>query len=357
MQQVTVFLIVLFIAIATFFAWQHLHPYSLVSPIATHSPPPSPTIYPKVTQTVDTLFVPYWSLEKSTKQDTYKTVVYFGIAPSEDGIDHNDAGYKNLLKFNTTFPGGKHLLTVRMIDTKLNSKVLDSKSLQKKITQESIAIARNNGFDGVVLDFEISALAFPSVIKSITSFYQDFGKQVQANNLSFAVTLYGDTFYRARPYDVKTITKEADTVFIMAYDFHKANGTPGPNFPMYGKQTYGYDLQTMVGDFIHAVALQKLVVTFGLFGYDWQLSSNGQSLGTAKALSTNEMQQTFVPCPFTACTSGRDKNSLEMQTTYRDAENHRHVVWYEDVTSALKKKELLKQQGISSFGYWAYSYF
>ena len=68
-----------------------------------------------------------------------------------------------------------------MIDSEFNSKLLDDKKLQEKIVQESIALAKQHGFSGIVLDFEINALAFDSVIKNISSFYVLFYKNVKTN--------------------------------------------------------------------------------------------------------------------------------------------------------------------------------
>jgi len=66
---------------------------------------------------------------------------------------------------------------------------------------------------------------------------------------------------------------------IMAYDFHKARSTPGPNFPLVVKTFMGMIWIRWQNDFLQAVPNQKLGVIFGLFGYDWPIDTQGNAVG------------------------------------------------------------------------------
>ena len=81
---------------------------------------------------------------------------------------------------------------------------------------------------------------------------------------------------------------------IMAYDFHKVKGNPGPNFPLNGKETYGYDLQKMTDDFLQFVPPEKLTIIFGLFGYDWVIDDKNNALQSGEALSYLQIKQKFL---------------------------------------------------------------
>lgn len=292
------------------------------------------------------------------QDDAYETTVYFGVAASEEGIAENEAGYQKLSSFlRVSDSKKKRLLTVRMIEQELNSKVISNKVLQQNIITEAIELAKEHNFDGVVLDFEFQALAFDSVVLGITNFYKDFSSEVKKDNLSFSATIFGDTFYRSRPYDVKAIAKQTDTIIIMAYDLHKANGNPGPNFPLSGKEIYGYDFSQMVEDFSRIVSTEKLVVVLGMFGYDWTVDKKDNSVGLAKSYSYLQMKQRFLDdCEFSSCKVKRDDVSKEMHVTYKENGSVHHV-WFEDPNSSEGKASLLKQKGIGSIGFWAYSYF
>ena len=325
----------------------------------------SPTHIPSVTKTSSSsnataLFVPYWAIGKEKiAAENYTQLIYFGIAANQEGIDTQDMGYKNIPRFMTFSEGtSKKLLAVRMVDSSLNSKILENEAVQKTIATQAATIAKEFGFEGVVLDFEISSLSFDSVIKKITAFYSLFSKATSQNNLRFYSVLYGDTFYRLRPYDVKTIAELSDGVFIMTYDFHKARENPGPNFPLLGKEIYGYDLAGMTNDFLKVIPKEKTVVIFGMFGYDWPVDNANKATAVAQSISLNEANKKYAgKCLLLQCQVRRDTVSGETNVTYIDANGQHHIVWFEDAISVEKKKELLKKQGINAIGFWAYSYF
>ena len=172
------------------------------------------------------------------------------------------------------------------------------------------------------------------------------------------MTLYGDTFYRLRPFDVKSIANNVDEIMIMAYDFHKARGNPGPNFPLNGKEEYAYDMTQMVDDFQKYVPSKKLTIIFGLYGYDWAVDNQENAQGTGKPITDHELTQKFLSsCQFKNCSVDRDSTSGELEIHYTDNSGVKHIIWAEDMESVGTKKTYLKQRGISSFSFWAYSYF
>jgi len=328
--------------------------FSMYTPSVT--PTPSRTIVQGKPQKL--LFVPYWGLTSQKLPSDYDQLVYFGITANTQGIDTQEDGYKDLNVFVKRATNNKTLLTVRMIDPTVNGRVLQDKNLQNAIIAESLQTANKYGFSGIVLDFEYNALAFDSVIKSISTFSTNFAKATHGEDLTFYQSVYGDTFYRLRPYDVGTIAKNADGIIVLAYDFHKANGDAGPGFPLSGKETQGYDLKSMVDDFAKKMPTQKMIIAFGLYGYDWQVDKTGHSQGSATPLSDLQIQQKFLAnCPFSGCRIKRDIMSAEMTITYTDTQKNKHDVWFEDMQSVAEKSQYLKTQGINATALWAYSYF
>jgi len=321
--------------------------------------PVAPSIAPSFNSRKESfLFVPYWSLSnKKIESDKFDYLIYFGITADEKGIDKKDLGYKKIDEF-IKLSGKDNLLAIRLTDSKINSMLLDKKDLQIKLIDESISLAKKYSFRGIVFDFEMSALSFESVIRKINSFYKDYYNSTKKNDMTFLITVYGDTFYRARPYDISELSKYSDGIMIMAYDFHKSRGAPGPNFPLNGRETYGYDFKTMISDFSKRIPVEKIIVIFGLFGYDWTVDEKNQSLETAKPLSLNEIKNNFLKsCTKKDCLITKDKESLENNITYSDKNTKNHVVWFENESSVDLKINFLKENKINSIGFWAYSYF
>lgn len=324
-----------------------------VSPVPTRAQQP-------LGKETKSLFVPYWTLRRNAvDQSGFETLIYFGVTPTANGINRDEDGFKKLKLFaQNTSPGVEKLLTLRMIDNKINFLILDERKKQLQISQEVIQIAKEYSFNGIVLDLEVSALPFDSLINQISSFTQLLSTQVKKENLSFAMTLYGDSFYRLRPFDLKKLAASSDRIMIMAYDFSKARGNPGPNFPLLGKDEYGYDLDQMTNDFFQLIPPEKITIIFGLFGYDWKVDENGKAIATGQSISTNKVTEQMVnACIFISCSWKREVKSGEINVKYTDQNGQNHQVWFEDLESVKIKQAYFKQKGINSFSFWAYTYF
>ncbi len=309
-----------------------------------------------ITQT--SLFVPSWTLDDSPLPGNYDRFIYFGVTGTASGIEIEDEGYQSLANFLEAVPeGSKKLLTVKMTNSSTNLAVLKNKEAQRMIINESIKIARDNKFDGLVLDFELFSL-FNESSTQINSFVADFYGPVKQNNLSFALTIYGDVFYRKRPYDLDFLGKNSDEIMIMAYDFHKSIGEPGPNFPLSGKEKYGYDMEVMLDDYTAKVSPEKLTVLFGMYGYDWAVDEKKRPLRQATALSLNQIRSKYLEtCGKTNCVPFRDEKAKENEINYVDGGSLYHIIWFEDEESVKEKSEIIKQNGVGSIGYWASGYF
>lgn len=324
----------------------------------TNIPTSSPSQKTISTPAAKMLFVPSWTIKDQKIESGYDADVYFGITGTKDGIVTTDTGYKNIDSFVANSSSPKKLLAVVMTDSDTNASILDSTTSEGNIATESAILARQKGFDGVVLDYELAAISFDSVVKGVSVFAQTFANAAHARHLSAYMTAYGDSFYRLRPYDITMISKSMDGIMVMAYDFHKSKADPGPNFPLNGADTYGYDFKTMTNDFLHHTSSDKITVLFGMFGYDWPVDEQGRATDSGKAVTLNEATQKFLHgCRLISCKVEHDPVSTETKVTYKDTSGNRHEVWFENTESMQKKSDYLKTKGITGVGYWAYSFF
>jgi len=303
------------------------------------------------------IFIPYWNIPKNTSEvSSYHTSYYFGIAPTSEGDITNDQGFQNIGKYIDHTPSRqKRYLTVRMLDADINTSILEDESAQRRLIHETLNIVDRYEFDGVVLDLEVSALPFDSVEESITKFVTYISQEVRGEDKALLMTIFGDTFYRGRPYNIDAINPLVDGFLIMAYDFHKSRGEPGPNFPFDRRSLdeggFNYDFKQMIADYKAAVPAEQLTVIFGMYGYDWTLGPQGKPLKAAQAISLYEVEEAYghliTPNPLTK----------EKHVRYTDDEGYVHELWYEDHESVEEKKEYLEEQGIGSTGYWVWGYF
>lgn len=351
MKRLLILIFILFV-ILIFFLSRSLGQNKIISYFVQKPNPSSPS----VSQKSITLFVPYWTLGDTSIPSSYDTVVYFGLNTNMSGIVTTDTGYTDIPKFVQSIkPNRKTLLTVELLDQNTDEKILHNASFQKKVIDDSIAIAKKYNFSGIVLDLEYKALAFDEVINGITKLSTNFSLRSHKNNLKFYQVIFGDSFYQLRPFDIEAIGNVCDGIFVMAYDFHKANGNPGPNFPLNELPDEQYSFAQMVNDFKSKVIVDKLTIIFGMFGYDWPVDEKGQSIGQAQSFTTNQILEKFIDnCE--KCNIIQNK-ALETEVNYKDNNGQNHIVWFEDLTSVSDKVALLNSKGINSIGYWAWGYF
>lgn len=335
----------------------------LAEPVSLPSTTPVPELskakITKESQVVRSVFVPYWGMKGDRSQEDYDSYLYFGISPAGTGINKREDGYRNLSKFQNFVPkSAQKKLVLRMLDSDITFPILKDAAKQQSVIKESIEIAKEYGFSGIVLDLELSAVPFDSLIKQINGFTNTFYSKARKDNLEFGLMLYGDTFYRIRPFDVKTLSKNADEFLIMSYDFSKSRGNPGPNFPLRGKEVYGYDMTRMAEDFMRYLPADKTIIVFGMFGYDWLVDDDGKAVSQASPKTYQEIKKEFLGnCRYKDCDIKRKNDSTETEIRYTDEENKKHIVWFEDIESVKLKEKYLKEQGIGNFSFWAYSYF
>ena len=332
----------------------------LRQPVGESIVSPSPTLtIEKNGEKEKLLFVPYWTLTDDEPIDTeYDTYLYFGITPDKNGIVAEE-GLQAMERFTESVPDGKRrLLVLRMIDSTINAEVLGDTALQQKIISQTIEQAEENNFQGVVLDLEMNAIPFTSLIEQINTFNKLFFDEVKKSIMEYSLTMYGDVFYRIRPFDMKNLSQNADTVLIMAYDFHKSRGNPGPNFPLAGKAVYGYSMKDLMNDLLRVVPSSKVVIIFGMFGYDWEVDNAGKGVSQGKPVTLKQVTNKFLQgCPYKNCSITRDEQSSETNILYTDDAGQKHSVWFEDTLSSVQKQQYLQTMSIGKYAYWAYTYY
>jgi hypothetical protein len=330
------------------------------------------------------IFIPSWQLNQIDQYNNlnqYERLIYFG-----------EEGY--LDEFVTKLTGEDKNQAL-WFAYKINE--IPQPSQWDNIVSEKISLLKKYKFEGIVLDLEVSGLPSEKLILEINNFVDYFSGKIKEAGFKNALAIYGDTFYRKRPYDVNFFSQVVDEIMIMAYDFSKSYGEPGPNFPFQGGQKYGYDFKTMIDDFLKVVSKDKLTVIFGFFGYDWQVDERKRPISPAKALTLNQIKEKFlsfgvtstprsdknvtflenlvnevkneeiINCKLENCLIRRDSLSQEVEINYvisspkpDEMGIYRllyHIVWFEDDKSAQIKSNYLKERGIEKVGYWAIDYF
>jgi spore germination protein YaaH len=197
-----------------------------------------------------------------------------------------------------------------------------------------LAIA--NGFDGIDVDYERVPTASRA---AFTAFVTSLGAKLHAANKKLSVTVYAkasdkENWNGPGSQDWAAIGGSADSVKIMAYDYHWSTSAPGAIAPLdWLDQVAAYAEQTIAGS--------KIMMGLPWYGYDWPASGGAASASFASAHQTILTNNATVQ---------RDAASGEPYFSYSG-----HTVYFQDAAGYAKKLDLLKQKhsGIGGFAHWA----
>jgi len=301
------------------------------------------------------LFIPYWTFDKNFVLDNnYDRAIFF------------DPDFSHIGSF---VDRTKDFTYEKYITVKIDK----YEQMTPEQIENVITIVKENNLNGLVLDLEIPIVFTDDNKAQINSFVKLFYTTAKKNYKSFNVVMYGDLFYRKRGYDLPFINQHSDEIFVMAYDFHKAGGEPGPNFQFAAfasasasQGRYDYDFKNMTEDYLKYVPADKLNIVFGMYGYDWTVDEKKRPLKPARALTLNEIKKEFLgKCQWKDCLINRDEQTKETEINYvipYKLENNLmdeelHIIWFEDEESVRIKTEYLKEKGIGKISYWGYGYF
>lgn len=197
-------------------------------------------------------------------------------------------------------------------------------------------LAINNGYDGVDIDYERVPTASRA---NFTTFVNSLAAKLHAANKKLSVTVYaksgdGENWNGPGSQDWIAIGAAADSVKIMAYDYHWATSGPGAIAPLeWLDQVATYAEKTIPGG--------KIMMGLPWYGYDWPAT------GSASNASYSSAHQTMLT---NNATLQRDVASGEAYFSYSG-----HTVYFQDAVGYGKKIDLLKQKhgGIGGFAHWA----
>lgn len=352
---------VLMIALFSFFVFKTTQDSKDIKNNIQKTQTVSPTFAPKKMSNYF-VFVPYWNQNDSNVAaiegiSEATTPIYFGLTSKGGELSKNDPGYLGINQYLRS-NDKKGWLTLRLIDETESEILLNDIQKASGLFNSFISSAKEWGFEGVLLDFETNLESNDDNLKRIDQMFSIFIEKSREHNMKNALVVFGDSILRNRPYNLKYVGDNFDVVMVMIYDFHKPSESPGPNFPLKGKNKYGYDLISQVTDFTSVIDKDKLVYIFGMYGYDWLVTIEKKPIKKAVSMSLVEIREKYLSnCPIDNCVVTRDPLSREQEVSFVDKNSQYHLIWFEDEISVKEKILFLESMNLNKFAFWAKGYF
>ncbi len=241
-----------------------------------------------ITQTKNTKeifgFAPFWTFDKLDNVDfnILTTFAYFGVDVSNEGnLDKSSKGYETFIskKATETFKkahkaGTRVVLTLTQMKNDPILALMDDLEAQNNAINQAVTEVKNRGIDGINVDFEFVGdpgddyrSKFSFFVKNLTN---KMHQEVPSSKVT--VSVYASAVKDPKIYDIKTLSKNADGIFMMAYDFAVAGADEAmPTAPLngYKEGKYWYDITTAVNDFLTQMPAEKLVLGLPWYGYNY----------------------------------------------------------------------------------------
>lgn len=209
--------------------------------------------------------------------------------------------------------------------------------LRNQLIDDLVSQVKTQNFEGIQIDFE---LVLANDKKNFLLFLQDLkvalNNQLQnkENVPVLSVAVPARTRYLTKDaYDYEAIGKIADIVFIMAYDEHWSNGTPGPVASFdWSKNIAHYALDT--------ITAQKIVMGQPFYGRTW-----GSVQGNRAFFYSGMMRQIRE---FNVHTVKRENGIL----TFNYSVPLKITAYFDDIDSLKERSKLYQNLGIKHTGFW-----
>ncbi len=328
-------------------------------------------------------YLPYWTIidSKYLQMDKLTDIAYFGLHINEDGsflkVEDGELnpGYNNwknnkeLLEVikNAKKHNVKFALTVISHRDDVSDKFLDCRECWVTLTDNIIAELLDKGIKDVNLNFEYAEYTPIEKAKQFTEFTKYINERLDETfgDSKIVVSSFADSIVKERVSEIEGLSKVADRIFIMAYDFHRpTSDTAGPVAPMGGKGVHAeYDIETMMNDYLSKVPPNKLLLGVPYYGYNWVVESEDQYSKRIEGTDDNgfSQSQTYQNVMETILKVKPELRWDDLAKTpyftYISPDTgYTREVYFDNVESLSFKYNMVIEKDLAGIGIWALGY-
>lgn len=317
-------------------------------------------------------FAPYWTFDKLDNVDfsVLTTFAYFGVPVDGDGnLSKDDYGYSVFKSDKATDifrkahqNGTRVVLTLTQMENDPIQTFLSNSDSQQNAIDQIVAEIKDRGIDGANIDFEYNGDPGQEYRDMFSIFIHNLAKKMHEEipDSKLTVSVYAASAKNPMLYDIKKLGKDADGVFMMAYDFANASSDDAmPTAPLHGheKGKYWYDVASAVSDFLNFMPSNKLILGVPYYGYNYPVYTPKVKAKTYYYLNGNP--QTYSDAQDKLGDNGNvktgwDKDGQVGWKAYFDSNSYIwRMIFLEDVKSLSLKYDFAKNNNLKGVGIWA----
>jgi len=319
-------------------------------------------------------FAPYWTINKLESVDfsTLTTFAYFGVPIlAEGGLDKDDYGYTVFKADKATQifkkahdNGARVILTITCMDNDTIESFLGSDVARERTINDTIDEVKNRGIDGVNVDVEYVGTPNAYYREQFSIFISELSTRMHKELPSSYVTVsvYASSAKEAKMYDIASIGKSADGVFMMAYDFAgRGSSEAMPTAPLYGHKEgkYSYDIATAVKDFQKHMPANKIILGVPYYGYSYLVNGEPRVKASTKPTWSSlgkSFAQTYevaMDSKYSEREGWDDLGQVGWKAYYVSEVDAWRMIFLDDARSLGVKYDFAKNNNLGGVGIWA----
>ncbi|HOY30985.1 MAG TPA: glycosyltransferase [Bacteroidales bacterium] len=208
--------------------------------------------------------------------------------------------------------------------------VLNSPVKRKKFIYNLVRIMDQYNFFGINIDFEEMT---PSDNGPLINFYRELHDTFAEKKYIIVCDISPKNL---DPEFINEVKDYCDYFVLMAYDQHYSLGSPGP----VSAYPWTEHLLDTIGE---CCGLQKFILGFAGYGYDWTEGISGKSISYIQAITLASQYNTEI---------NFDCYSYNLNFQYLDDSNRIHTVWLPDAASNFNTIRLAEDYGLAGAALW-----
>ena len=307
-------------------------------------------------------FLPTWMVGKTrTYGSEVSHLIFLGIESDEMGnliwdTQSNKISNEDYLRQKEKINefGGKNILGIKLFDDEKLESLLNSEEARNNLIRQIKEVVEENDFDGVNLDFEFQN-------DQLAILEENFGLFVDELNLEnvgeISVDVFANTVIKGDSQRLEKLMSKIDFLVVMAYDFHGAGSDYAGAVAPIGSNIGERNITEVVEACLRGkLDKTKLVMAYPLYGYEWLTET--KELGSKikgswyQMASWNRVNELVVEKNIEV---NWDELSMSPWLVFED-EGEIHQIYFENERSLGIKLDLVKQNQLVGFGFWALGY-
>jgi len=250
--------------------------------------------------------------------------------------------------------GGKNILGIKLFKDEELDNLLGNKLARENLIKQIKQLKTEDEFDGVNIDFEYQG----NPVAILNENFLNFLDQLDLAKVGeVSVDVFANTIIKGDEESLKKMMGKMDHLIVMAYDFHRPGVDYAGAVAPIGSNVGERNITEIVNKILSVdLNKNKIVMAYPLYGYEWKTYTDdfGAQIkrGWYLMASWNRTKELIKEKSLEV---KWDEISMSPWVSFKE-KGIIHQIYFENEKSLKAKIDLVRQNKLGGYGYWALGY-